>query len=160
VLACAALLLASAIAVQAGGVEKGRKLIENNAKKICEYTYPPTGLSGYGYKGIEYLGEKKTKDGLVELTYQFTVKGNIKTQTMMMSFFVKDNGDFEFLRPGKSTTTGEPFKVAAAYLKKLRAEMAQRPQVAGDAALTRVVEGETAQQLCERFLKQQQERPK
>ena len=64
------------------------------------------------------------------MTFQFTVKGNLKTQKMNMVFIFKDDGAFESLRAKDHTTIYEPFtKLSKAYLKQLREQMAKRPAV-------------------------------
>src|SRR5262249_15889867 len=109
----------------------------------------------YGYKDHEFVGYKKTKDGYYELTYRFTVKGNLKTQTMDMAFFFKETtGAFEFLRVPASTTIYEPFtRVSASYLKQLREEMAKRPQVQTNTELLRVVDKANGKEVWEMYLK-------
>jgi len=88
-------------------VARAKKLIEANAEKICKFAHAP---STYTYKGKEFVGQKKTKDSRLEVTYKFDVKGNLKMQKMYLSFFFKDDGQFEFLRVKDSTTLYEPFK--------------------------------------------------
>jgi hypothetical protein len=133
-------------------VAKGKKLISANAEKICLFAHA---YKTYGYKDHEFVGYKKTKDGYYELSYRFTVKGNLKTQTMDMAFFFKETtGAFEFLRVPASTTLYEPFtRVSASYLKQLREEMAKRPQVQNNTELLRVVDKANAKELCEMYLK-------
>jgi hypothetical protein len=157
-LACATLV---ALAGPAGGrgtdeaaVARARKLIEANAEKICKFAHAP---STYTYKGKEFMGQKMTKDGRLELTYKFDVKGNLKMQKMYLSFFFKDSGEFEFLRVKDSTTLYEPFKkLSASYLKQLRGEMAKRPAAQANTDLLRVIDRADAQELCEMYLKQVQ----
>ncbi len=110
--------------------------------------------SSYGYKSHEYLGSTKTKDGYQELTFLFTVKGNLKTQTMLMAFYFKDSGQFDFLRVRKYTTIYEPFRqLSNSYLKQLREQMGKRPVVQSNSELLRAVDTASAQDLCEMHLK-------
>src|SRR5262245_44648242 len=87
-LTCAALAalagLASGQGADDAGVARAKKLIEANAEKICKFAHAP---STYAYKGKEFVGQKKTKDGRLEVTYKFDVKGNLKMQKMSLSFF-------------------------------------------------------------------------
>jgi hypothetical protein len=156
-LACAALAVLAGLAAGQGAddaVARAKKLIEANAEKICKFAHAP---STYAYKGKEFIGQKKTKDGHLELTYKFDVKGNLKMQKMYLSFFFKDNGQFEFLRVKDSTTLYEPFKkLSASYLKQLRGDMAKRPAAQANTDLLRVIDRSDAQELCEMYLKQVQ----
>jgi hypothetical protein len=132
-------------------VTKGKKLIATNADKICRYAHA---YSTYGYKDHEFIGHKRTKDGYYELTYKFTVKGNIKTQRMYMTFYFRESGTFEFLKVGDYTTIYEPFnRLSASYLKELRQEMSKRRPVQSNTELLRVVDAATARELCEMHLK-------
>jgi hypothetical protein len=157
-LACSALGILVGLAPGQGTEEailaRAKKLISGHAKKICAYAHAP---ATYSYKGAEYLGEKKTKDGHFELTYRFDVKGRLKSQKMYLSFFFKDNGQFEFLRSKDFTTIYEPFtKLSTGYLKELRGDMAKRPAVKDNTDLLRRVDSADAKQLCEMYLKQVQ----
>ncbi|MCI0461644.1 MAG: alpha/beta hydrolase [Gemmataceae bacterium] len=155
---CALLLLASAPVPattlqgdEPAAVTRGKKLIAANADKICRYAHA---YSTYGYKDNEFIGHKKTKDGYYELAFKFTVKGNIKTQTMHMTFFFRESGSFEFLKVSDYTTIYEPFnRLSAGYLKELRQEMSKRPVVQKNTELVRVVDTATARELCEMHLK-------
>jgi hypothetical protein len=157
-LAGAALLALVGLAAGQGAddatVARAKKLIEASAEKICKFAHAP---KTYTYKGKEFVGQKKTKDGHLELTYKFDVKGNLKMQKMYLAFYFKDSGEFEFLRVKDSTTLYEPFKkLSAAYLKQLRGEMAKRPVAQASTELLRVIDGANAQELCEMYLKQTQ----
>jgi hypothetical protein len=156
-LTCGALVALAGLATAEGAgdaVAKAKKLIENHAKKICAYAHAP---STYTYKGSKYLGTNKTKDGRFEVSYRFDVKGKLKSQTMDMSFFFKDSGEFDFLRVKDYTTIYEPFKkLSASYLKSVRQDTARMPAVAGNTALLKRVDAATAQELCEIFLKETQ----
>jgi hypothetical protein len=154
-LACAVLLFASAVLVRAAGepaaVTEGKRLIDANADNICRFAHA---YSSYGYKSHEYLGSTKTKDGYYEMTFLFTVKGNIKTQTMLMAFYFKESGEFNFLRVRKYTTIYEPFtRLSNSYLKQLREQMAKRPVVQSNSELLRAADTASAQDLCEMHLK-------
>jgi hypothetical protein len=157
-LACVT-LLAGAVAVQAGdppAVAKGKKLIDANAEMICKFAHAP---ATYTYKSHEYVGSKTTKDGLHELTYKFNVKGRLKMQKMQMAFFFKDNGEFEFLRVGDSSTLYEPFaKLSDAYLKQVRGDVGKLPAFAGNAERLRTIDTTPARELCEMYLKAQQKK--
>jgi hypothetical protein len=147
--------MASALTVQAAGepraVAEGKKLISANAEQICLFAHAH---SSYGYKDHEFVGHKMTKDGYHALTFRFTVKGNIKTQTMDMEFYFKDNGEFQFLRVPAHTTIYKPFEqLSKSYLKELRDQMAKRPTVAANTELLRVVDTASARDLCEMHLK-------
>jgi hypothetical protein len=135
-------------------VARAKKLISDNARKICEFAHAP---STYSLKGAEFVGEKKSKDGRVELTYKFDVKGRLKMQKMYLSFFFKDNGQFEFLRVKDYTTAYEPFKkLSNAYLKELRGKMAKLPAVQANTDLLRTIDSADGKGLCEMYLKQVQ----
>jgi hypothetical protein len=152
---CAALFLTASLALQASGepaaVAAGKKLIGANAENICLFAHAH---SSYGYKSHDYLGSTRTKDGYYELTFLFTVKGNLKTQTMLMAFYFKEGGQFEFLRVRKYTTIYEPFhRLSNAYLKQLREQMGKRPVVQSNSDLLRAADTASAQDLCEMHLK-------
>jgi hypothetical protein len=155
--ACVALVAAGALLARAGergqpaAVTQGKKLIGDNAEHICLFAHAE---SSYGYKSHEYVGHKRTSDGYYELTYRFIVKGNLKTQNMYLSFFFKDNGDFEFLRIKDYTTIYKPFKqLSTRYLEERRKQMAARPIVQNNTELLRVIDTADGQVLCELHLK-------
>jgi hypothetical protein len=155
-LTCAAVAALTGVALGQGTdeVARAKKLISANAKKICAFAHAP---STYGFKGADYVGEKKFKDSRFELTYKFDVKGRLKAQKMYLSFVFKDNGQFEFLRVKDSTTLYEPFtKLSNAYLKELRGEMAKRPAAQANTDLLRTIDSADGKTLCEMYLKQVQ----
>jgi hypothetical protein len=156
-LACGAFLALAGLAeAQAAGdaVAKAKKLIEGNAQKICEYTHAP---KSYTFKGARFVSTSKTKDGRFEVTYQFTVKGTVKTQKEDLSFYFKDSGEFDFVRVKNYTTIYEPFKsVSAGYLRSLRQDTAKMPAVAGNTDLLKRIDTMGAQALCEVYLRQTQ----
>ncbi len=159
-LACAAVAALVTCAAGQGADELGRakKLIRSQARKICEFAHAP---ATYTFKGAEYVGEKKTKDGHFELTYKFDVKGRLKAQKMYLSFFFKDNGQFEFLRVNDYSTLYEPFrKLSNAYLKQLRGEMAKRPAAQANTDLLRTIDSADGKALCEMYLRQVQAQEK
>lgn len=132
-------------------VARGKKLIRDNAEKICLFAHA---YSSYGYRDNEFIGWRKTKDGYHELTYRFTVKGNFRTQTMQMGFYFHQSGAFEFLRVKDYSTIYEPFnRLSTSYLKELREEMGRRPLVQSNTELLRVVDVASARELCEMYLK-------
>jgi hypothetical protein len=156
-LACGASLALAGLAQAQGAGDattRAKKLIEGHAKKVCEYAHAP---KTYTFKGARFVSTSKTKDGRFEVTYQFTVKGNLKTQKMDISFFFKDGGDFDFVRTKDYTTIYEPFKnLSASYLRSLRQATAKMPAVAGNTDLLKRVDSANAQALCEIFLRETQ----
>jgi hypothetical protein len=138
-------------------ITPGRKLIAENAEEICRFAHAP---KTYAYRGSEYLGHKEAPEGGHELTFKFTVKGNLKTQAMTMAFAFEDSGKFRGLRVLAYTTTYEPFKrLSTSYLKQLRKQMAQRPGIQNNTALRQVVDNSDARRLCEMHLEQAQATP-
>jgi hypothetical protein len=149
--ACVLLLVNSAAADESTVVERGKKLVADNAENICLFAHA---YSSYGYQEHEYVAHNKTADGYHELVFAFTVKGNFKTQKMQMGFFFKDDGRFAFLRVREYTTIYEPFhQLSRSYLKQLREQMAKRSVVQSNRELLRTVDTCSAQDLCEMHLK-------
>ena len=103
----------------------------------------------------DYVGSDSLKNGF-KLTYTYEVR-NILQRGASIAFFFDKDGKFEFLDITKSNTGRKPFDFVGNDLDTLRKFMRSHPKVEDDPAKLKEVIKSSAKELCEMWIKLEQE---
>lgn len=135
-------------------VRKAKDLIKTNAQIIAFFALPT-----YDYKGIGHNDTRALDDGY-ELTYTFEVDSAVRSNTMRLAFIFDREGKFDFLKVVRHTSYWTPFTdaVGTTELKAQRKFMAAQDKVKDSRKVLQFVEEANAKQMCELYLKLEQQR--